>query len=105
MRGDTGSANLRSGRLHPPLLQLPLQELRSNLQRRRRFFQVSPGLGQGGADLVLLLPLLDDPIERPLADAEFPSGFLAVAALFTLLSLFFARRVKVSSVLRTVEES
>ena len=32
-------------------------------------------------------------------------GFLAVAALFTLLSLFFARRVKVSSVLRTVEES
>lgn len=32
-------------------------------------------------------------------------GFLVVAALFTLLSLFFSRRVKVSSVLRTVEES
>ncbi|GAA2540960.1 hypothetical protein GCM10009860_22210 [Microbacterium mitrae] len=41
----------------------------------------------------------------PLLLAVSLGGFLLVAALFTLLSLFFARRVKVSSVLRTVEES
>ena len=41
----------------------------------------------------------------PLLLAMSMGGFLVAAALFTLLSLFFARRVKVSSVLRTVEES
>src|ERR1019366_9444821 len=65
---------------HPPLLHLPLQQLRRRLQQLGGRLQIAGGIRQRLLDLVLQLPVLDVAIEGAFADAEDAGGFFAVGA-------------------------
>src|SRR5947199_178316 len=76
----SGGAEGPGSRLPPaPFLHLPLQSRRLDPERLARRREVPAGGGERRPNAVLLLPVLDHPVQRPLADAQQPRRLLAVA--------------------------
>src|SRR5262249_45212833 len=72
----TGNWQLLS---HSPFLDLALQGGQFHSQRLSGLLQVAAGLAQRRFDFILYLPVLDNSVERALADSQALGSLLAVA--------------------------